>query len=57
MDPTKQKLKQLFEHYASLGDKLNKTNMKSSQFKKLLIEAGVKPNHKIDLIYKSVNNN
>lgn len=31
-DPTKQKLKFLFYHYAQIGDKLNQTFMKSNQF-------------------------
>lgn len=56
-DPTKQKLKLLFVHYAQLGDKLNTTNLKSSQFIKLLTDAGVKANHKVDLIYKSISKN
>jgi hypothetical protein len=40
-DDIKRKLKELFNYYASFGDRLNVSNLKSSKFHKMMQDAGV----------------
>lgn len=53
-DSVRGRLKVIFSHYCQLGDKLNQSHIKTTQFQKLLADVGVKQNSKIDLIYKAV---
>ena len=68
LEEVKKKLKELFNYYASYGDRLNVSNLKSSKFHKIMNdshildyseyrndEAFLMEKKKIDLIFCSVN--
>lgn len=70
MDEIKRKLKEVFNYYASFGDRLNVSNLKSSKFHKMMQDAkittasthylsdgqqGYVDKKKIDLIFCAVN--
>lgn len=61
IDDVLKKLNVMFSYYASFGDRLNVTKLKSSKYHKLLQDAGVEANivqkKKIDLIFCSQNKN
>ena len=41
LDTIKKKLKEIFVHYSSYGDRLNTKNLKSSKFYKLMVDAAI----------------
>lgn len=61
VDDTLKKLNVMFSYYASYGDRLNVTNLKSSKYHKLMQDAGIEcsivQKKRIDLIFCSENKN
>lgn len=67
LDDVKKKLREIFNYYASYGDRLNISNLKSAKFHKLMQDAKILSNlhqvnegalmdkKRIDLIFCSVN--
>jgi len=69
VEDTKKKLREIFSYYASFGDRMNVTNLKSNKFHKIMQDSGIilkqdqmKNNPKmialkkqVDLIFCSVN--
>ena len=41
VDDTKKKLKEIFAYYASFGDRMNVTNLKSNNFHKIMQDSGI----------------
>lgn len=62
MNEVKRRLKEVFNYYASFGDRLNTNNLKSSKFHKMMQDAmiitessSLMEKKKLDLIFCQVN--
>jgi DNA anti-recombination protein RmuC len=59
LDVVKKKLKEIFIYYASFGDRMNHTNLKSNKFMKMMQDSNISKinKRKIDLIFVKINKN
>ena len=59
LDDVKKKLKEIFIYYASFGDRMNHTKLKSNKFMKMMQDSNISKinKRKIDLIFVKINKN
>jgi glycosyltransferase A (GT-A) superfamily protein (DUF2064 family) len=61
LEEIKRRLKEVFIYYASFGDRMNTSNLKSSKFHKMMLDAGISnpdsllDKKKLDIIFCQVN--